>query len=217
MTKEKLLQLYEKFKLERLNTSFINNLKDFSDFEISLILNSKYTDITIELIINNYFKILHKELQEKLINTVNNAKNRTIAKYTATLIENPDVLASGLVEELAKIMCKIQETYQASYVLNVATDKQILKSAVLALNLSEIVSKTIGEQKCFNVAQVATNQNVLINGPSITLTQIVSEASSDCKADLAASIAKNKILLEAETPIVITYILQIKKDQDIWS
>lgn len=210
MTKNKLLELYEKFRLERLNTSFINNLKDFSDHEVYLILNSVYTDITIRLMINKNFKVLYEELKDKLINIVNSAKNRTIAEYTALLIENEDVLASGLVLELSKVISRTQETYQALNTLSVATNKLVLSSDILAINLSEIVSKTIGEQKSFNVTQVATSKDVLTIGPAITLTQIVYETSSNCKADLAASVAKNKTLLEAETPIVITYTLQIK-------
>ena len=210
MTKNKLLELYEKFRLERLNTSFINNLKDFSDHEVYLILNSVYTDITIRLMINKNFKVLYEELKDKLINIVNSAKNRTIAEYTALLIENEDVLASGLVLELSKIISRTQETYQALNTLEVATNKLVLSSDILAIHLSQIVSETIGEQKSFNVTQVATSKDVLTIGPAITLTQIVYETSSNCKADLAASVAKNKTLLEAETPIVITYTLQIK-------
>ena len=209
MTKDKLLKLYEKFQTERLNTSFINNMKNFTDHDIYLILISKYTDITIRLIFNNNFQMLHNELKHKLIDIVNNAKNRTIAEYTAMLIENPNVLASGLVYELAKIISETQETYQALNTLSVATDRIVLSSNVLAINLSEIVSKTIGEQKSFNVAQVATNKDVLLGpAPAITLTQIVSETSSDCKSDLAASIAKNKIL--QESPFITTYTLKIK-------
>lgn len=210
MTKSKLLELYEKFRLERLNTSFINNLKDFSDHEVYLILNSVYTDITIRLMINKDFKVLHQGLKDKLINIVNNAKNRTIAEYTALLIENEDVLASGLVLELSKIISRTQETYQALNTLSVATNKMVLSSDILAIHLSQIVSKTIGEQKSFNVTQVATSKDVLTMGPAITLTQIVYETSSNCKSDLAASVAKNKTLLEAETPVVITYTQQIK-------
>lgn len=217
MTKDMLLKLYEKFQIERLNTAFINNLKNLSNHEIYLILNSTYIEITIRLITNNNFKILHKELQDKLINTVNNAKNKTIAEYTAMLIEDSNVLGSGLVEKLAKIISESQETYQASNTLATATNRNVLSSDILAIHLSEIVSKTIGEQKCFNVVQVATNIDVLTEGPSITLTQIVSEASSNCKADLASSIAKNKILLEASPSSVVKYtreIIQAKTDEE---
>ena len=206
MTKDKLIQLYEKFQSERLNTLFITNFKNLSDYEINLILQSKYIDITISLMYNSKFKILNKEFQEQILNSINSAKNKIIAKYASILLADEIVLGSGLIIEIIKIISSSQEAFQASNAVNVATNKNIL-SASSPLSLIELVSKGKTPDNCFNAMLVATDETVLTYGPAYTLTKLVSEASTKTKSDLAASIAKNKILLK--TPMITTYTQKV--------
>ena len=46
-------------------------MKNFTDHDIYLILISKYTDITIKLMFNKNFQMLHNELKHKLIYEIN--------------------------------------------------------------------------------------------------------------------------------------------------
>lgn len=214
MKKDKLIRLYEKFEQERLNTLFITNLKNLSDHEIDLLLQSKYFDLTAQLMNNKNFKMLNKEYQEQIINFLNSSKNKEIATYASFLIDEQDVIGTGLITEIFKIICSSQESYQASNAINVATNKNVILQDS-PLSLIELVSKTKNSQNCFNAMQVATNELVLINGPVYTLTQLVSEAPTNIKSDLAASVAKNKILLQ--TPMVIVYtkkIVNAKTDEE---
>lgn len=206
MTKDKLIKLYEKFQSERLNTLFITNFKNISDYEINLILQSKYIDITASLMSNNNFKILNKEIREQILNSINSAKNKTIANYASFLLDDEIVLGSGLITEIVKIISSSQETFQASNALNVATNKNIILASS-PLSLIELVSKGKTPDNCFNAMIVATDEAVLTYGPAYTLTKLVSEASTKTKSDLAASIAKNKILLK--TPMITTYTQKV--------
>lgn len=217
MIKNQLLELYEKLRLENINLTSINYLKDISDDELKLIKLSKYKKIVVRVLSNSNFKIVNSELKIKLINIINSAKNEIIADYTALVIENINVLISGLSLELAQIISQTDEEYQASNTLEVAINSNVLSSSNSVNELVQIVSITKGINKSNYITYIATNINILNTNQAVELIKIINKSSSDYKVELVYNLIKHKIPSELPPSKVIEYIksiLDTKSDKD---
>jgi hypothetical protein len=199
MTKQSLLELYELLKSKNINPILISYLKNNSNEDINLIKESKYPDIVIRLLINNNFKIVHKELKYKLINIINNSQNKMIADYTSILIEDINVLMSGLVLELATIISNTEEEYQAINTLEVATNATILSTEQLNLKLIKMISKITNPYKsdCATKLLLTVSKNITVLN---NLTEIIEHIINliDSKTNEEVRIIYNNIITEIE-------------------
>lgn len=213
MTRDKIIQLYERLEKEKIDVRILSDLKYCTNDEIDMILNNNYPLISINLMINNNFKRLSIETKKKILDLLNNVKNLTIANYFFFVVTDIDLIYQGTVIAAATIISQTEKTYQSLNAANILKNENAIASGV-NIELAKIVSETIGEQQCFNVTQVSTSEDVLATGFAVLLTQLVSKSSSNCKADLATSIAKNKTLLEASTELAVAYISKIVNAQN---
>ena len=79
MTKNKLLETYESLKQKGMNIYIINALKEYTDEEIDNILNSKYIEIILNLILSEAFNLLTKKQRLNIINIINNTVANTLS------------------------------------------------------------------------------------------------------------------------------------------
>ena len=71
MTKEKLLEFYNKIKEHGMDVSVVRQLRKCTDKQLDIIMNSSYPRVMINIIINYEFGLLNINDQEEIIDIVN--------------------------------------------------------------------------------------------------------------------------------------------------
>jgi len=211
MTKDKLLELYERLKQNQLDVTMINKLKDYTDEEIDIILNSPHIDLILYTIGHNNFKLLHKEQRKQLLEIVSKTKTRQSAKFAYYLITIKDVVISGKIIELSKIISE-SSGYEQADIAYSAVQSLTLLTNKNCLEIIKLLCQIKSEKIASIVSIIVTDEGVLSNKNCLQLIKLVSECDEEYKADLSACIAKNKILLE--TNKAISYIRRIRQSKD---
>lgn len=211
MTRNKLLELYQKLLEEGINVGDLKPLRTYKDEDIDIILNSKYPSVMINIIPNYEFKLLNSEQRSEIINLINNAKNKDIATAIYNIVRSKTVLSSGLTYELVKIICNSKES-SAKYAVNTALNVNVLLNKN-ALELVRIVGSSNEEYQASSAADVATNIEVLMSGNAVELTKIASLTEGEEQSLLVNSIAKNRDVISSGLSIKLTNLgSKVKSD-----
>lgn len=190
MTKNKLLELYNKFKEKELCVSLIRQLRNCTDKEIDIITNHKYPLIMIEVILNNEFKLLSIDKQDEIINMINNAKNEEIAKCIFYIVRSGIILSSGLTIDIIKIILE-SNTKAVSYVTETALSNSVLVNPHV-LELLTIIGSSKKAYQASCAANIAKNLGILSSEYLIELTKIASQTEGVEQCSLVEIIVQNR-------------------------
>ena len=193
MTKEKLLQLYIKYKDEQKNVKDIKVLRKYNDEDINIILNSKYPFVMQEIIINHEFKILKENEKKEIIDIINNAKDEIIAQNISRIIKSKAILSSGLLITLAKKISNC-ETESVSYATDVALNLEVLLNKN-GLKLIEIVGSSKTKGQAISSSLIAKDTYVLMNEESVELTKLASITDGEEQRRIIHHISTNREVL----------------------
>ena len=189
-----------------MNIYIINALKEYTDEEIDNILNSKYIEIILNLILSEAFNLLTKKQRLNIINIINNTKTFEIASSIYYLLWDESAVTSGKIVELSKIISESIGQEQSYFAYISATYSGVLMNE----NCLEIV-KTISKTQKGKIAEIlsilAGDTNLSLNENYLELIKLVATSDSEKKADLSTSLAKNKHLLNANR--VLYYVNKI--------
>ena len=211
MTKDKLLELYNKFKDEEINVSSIRQLRNCTDKDIDYILNSFYPEVMISIITNHTFKLLSLKEQEEIEKLVNNAKTEKIAFEISRVVASGTILSSGLTTKIAKIVNE-SSTKIVSYIVDTA----LVNSILVNPNVLEIL-KIIGSSKkaiqAKTCLEISKNLDVLLNKNAVEIIRITSQIERESQSELFISLAKNKDVLSSNLTIKLM-LLASKLDDE---
>ena len=213
MTKEKLLEFYNKIKELGMNVSVIRQLRKCSDRELDIVMNSRYPKVMINTIINYEFGLLSIREQEEIIDSINHAKTEEIANGIYRVASSRIILSSRLTTKITKI---INESYtrNALYVIELA----LTNSVLINPNSLEIM-KIIGlSEKKFQArisSDIAKSIEVLSREDALEIIEYASKTEDENKSKLINAIAKNREVLSSNMLIkIITLVNKMKLDKN---
>ena len=213
MTKDKILELYNKFKEEELDVSAIRSLRNCTDKDIDYILNSFYPEVMLSIVTNHTFKLLSLKEQEEISKLINDAKTEKIAFEIARIVSSGIILSSGLTTKIAKIINE-STTKIASYV----ADASLANSILINPNSLEIL-KIIGSSKkpiqAKTCLEISKNLDVLLKKNVVEIIRITSQIERETQSELFISLAKNKDVLSANLTIKLMLLASKLDDEQI--
>lgn len=213
MTKDKLLELYNKFKEEELDVSAIRSLRKCTDKDIDYILNSFYPEVMLSIVTNHTFKLLSLKEQEEISELINDAKTEKIAFEIARVVSYGIILSSGLTTKIARIINE-STTKVVSYV----ADASLANSILINPNSLEIL-KIIGSSKkpiqAKTCLEISKNLDVLLNKNAVEIIRITSQIEKETQSELFISLAKNKDVLSANLTIKLMLLASKLDDEQI--
>lgn len=195
MTKEKLLELYEKYKTENKNVNDIKLLRNYKDEDINVILNSKYPFVMKEIILTDGFKMLKENEKKEIIDIINNVKEEIIAQNIYRIINSKPIISSDLFITIAKIISNCTPI-SVSYTTNLALNFEVLLNKN-GLKLIEIVGSSKTTIGAINSSLIAKNSTVLMNQESIELTKLASETDDEIQSKIVHHISTNRDILSS--------------------
>ena len=182
MTKRKLLELCSKLRKNEISKEEILKLKDLSDEEIDIVLKSKDKSYTIELISNNNFRELPKDIQQQLINILNSCEDiYGKAIYIIKVATNKNAISSGKVLELVRIISESQTILQAHKASLIACDFIAISTGEIE-EITKIISKYRYEEQLEIAYQVAKNIHIAKSGRTLEVLKLISNAKDKREA-----------------------------------
>ena len=213
MTKDKLLELYNKFIDEEIEVFAIRTLRNCTDKDIDYILNSFYPEVMMSIVTNHTFKLLSLKEQEEISELINDAKTEKIAFEIARVVSSGIILSSGLTIKIAKIINE-STTKIASYV----ADASLANSILINPNSLEIL-KIIGSSKkpiqAKTCLEISKNLDVLSNKNVVEIIRITSQIERELQSELFISLAKNKDILSSNLTIKLMLLASKLDDEQI--
>ena len=213
MKKDKLLELYQKFKNEKRWIQQIRQLRNYKDGDIEIILNSKYPYVMSEIILNYEFKILNENQQNEIIKSINNAKNEEVAECIYLIVRSGTILSSGKTVEISNIICNSEE-------VSVIYAKEIALSNTVILNkdgleLIKIVGKSKKKEQALTSKLIAQDLNVLVSGNAIELTKLASLTEGEEQRRAVLHISTNRDVISSDVAIKLANLASKIKTDDI--
>ena len=213
MTKDKLLELYNKFIDEEIEVFAIRTLRNCTDKDIDYILNSFYPEVMMSIVTNRTFKLLSLKEQEEICELINDSKTEKVAFEIARVVSSGIILSSGLTTEIAKIINE-STTKIASYV----ADASLANSILINPNSLEIL-KIIGSSKkpiqAKTCLETSKNLDVLSNKNVVEIIRITSQIERESQSELFISLAKNKDVLSSNLTIKLMLLASKLDDEQI--
>lgn len=213
MTKDKLLKLYNKFKDEEIDISVIRKLRNCTNKDIDIILNSFYPEIMIDIIICYEFKLLNSKDQEEIIELVNNAKTEKIAYEISRIISSGIILSSGLTTKIAKIINE-STIVSAPYIAALSLTNSVLINPK-SLEIMKIIGSSNKEYQAKIALDILKNIEVILNENVLEIIKIVSEIEKESHSELYVSIAKNREVLAANLTVKLMILASKLDDEQI--
>ena len=213
MTKDKLLELYNKFKEEKLDTSAIRLLRNCTDKDIDYILNSFYPEAMMSIVTNHTFKLLTIEEQKELSKIVNDANTEKIALEISRVVGSGIILSSGLTTKIARIINE-STTKVVSYVADASLASSILinPNSLEILKIIASSKKPIQAKTCLEISK---NLDVLSNKNVVEIIRITSQIERESQSELFISLAKNKDVLSSNLTIKLMLLSSKLDDEQI--
>lgn len=202
MTIEKLLEFYNQLKNSEMNVSVLRKLRKCSTKEIELIMNNKYPQVIMDLVINYEFKLLKEKEQETIVNIINNAKNEKIAVGIYQITISSIILSSGLTTKIANIISESNEN-TASCVIDLALHPRFLINPN-ALEIMKIVGASEHEYQAKAIASVTQANELLLHKDALTIIKLISETKYESRCNLMAAIAKNRAVLSTDLVVKLS-------------
>lgn len=176
MTKHKLLDLCAKLRNKEITVEEISKLKELTDSEIDIALNSKNKIAIIELMTNRNFRTLSPEIKQQLINIVNDC-NDAYGKvvHIINVATNEIAIASNQIIELVKVISEakgIVQSYKASLVacnFNAIASGQVVE-------LVRILSQCEHEDQLEVAYHAAINPYIIRSGQVTRIVRLISKA-----------------------------------------
>ena len=132
MTKEKLLELYKKLKQNEINAEFIEKLKYLKDEEIDIFLKSTNKKEVLELMKNENFNKLSKNIKQELISIINNCYALSgKLQHILNVATNKIAISSNQIVEICTSLSKAKGIFQTH------------KASLVACNLSSVASNQV--------------------------------------------------------------------------
>lgn len=152
MTEIKLIQLISKVEKKEIEIYDVIKLKDFTDEEIDLILQTKHKKEIMELMNNTDFRSQPLEIQQKIIEIIDNYESTTDSLYYATKIaKDKNVINSGYIEEIIEIIIQLKE-FEKIYII-----ERIIKNPIAITNkdIMKIIKMIANSSKNENILRIA--------------------------------------------------------------
>lgn len=213
MTKDKLLKLYNKFKDEEIDISVIRKLRNCTNKDIDIILNSFYPEIMIDIIICYEFKLLNSKVQEEIIELVNNAKTEKIAYEISRIISSGIILSSGLTTKIARIINE-STIVSAPYIADLSLTNSVLINPK-SLEIMKIIGSSNKEYQAKIALDILKNIEVILNENVLEIIKIASEIEKESHSELYVSIAKNREVLAANLTVKLMILASKLDDEQI--
>ena len=144
MTEIKLMQLLSKVEKNEIEIYDVIKLKDLTDEEIDLILQTKHKKEIIELIKNTDFRNQPIEMQKKIIEIIDNSDSTEDSLYYATKIAiDKSIINSGYIEDIIEIIIKLKDLEKIYIITRIVenpiaiTNKDIIKIIKMIANSSQ--------------------------------------------------------------------------------
>lgn len=210
--KDKLLELYQKFKKEDIWIQQIRKLRNCKDEEIDIVLNSKYSYIMSEIIIDAQFNLLKENQKQEIIEMVNNAKSQEVAECIYHIVRSGLILSSGKTIELSKIIYNSEEV-SAQYAKNVALSSSVLVNKD-GIDLIKKIASLKTKEQAITSKLIAQNLDTLTSGYILELIKIISTTNDIEQLRTIHHISTNKNILSSEVVIKLAQLAsQIKSDE----
>ena len=213
MTKDKLLELYNKFKDEEIDISIIRKLRNCSDKDIDIILDSFYPEIMMNIVTNYEFKLLNIKDQEEIIELVNNAQTEEIAYEISRIVSSGIVLSSGLTTKIVRIINE-STIESASYVADISLTNSVLINPN-SLEIMKIIGSLNKEYQAKISLDISKNIDVLLNKNALEIIKMASKIEKESHSELYISIAKNREILAANLTIKLMILASKLDDEQI--
>ena len=213
MTKDKLLEFYNKIKALGISVSVVRQLRKCSDRELDVIINSRYPKVMINTIINYEFGLLKQKEQEENIDIINQAKTEEIAHGIYRVVASSITLSSGLVTEIANIIN--ESTLESSrYITDLALTQRFIINPN-SLSIMKIIGSSEKEYQARISSDIAKSIEVLLHRDVLEIIEITSKIEDENKSDLVNAIAKNRELLSSNMVIkIIKLVNKIELDKN---
>lgn len=213
MTKDKLLELYNKFKDEEINVSTIRQLRNCTNQDIDYILNSFYPEVMISIITNHTFKLLSLKEQEEISELINDAKTEKIAFEVSRAVCSGIILSSGLTTKIARIINE-STTKVVSYVVDTALANSVLVNPN-SLEILKIIGSSKKPIQAKTCLEISKNLDVLSNKNVVEIIRITSQIERESQSELFISLAKNKDILSSNLTIKLMLLASKLDDEQI--
>ena len=213
MTKEKILEFYNKAIQEGIPISKIRYFRNYRDSEIELILNSKYPKVMMDLILDYQFKLLTKNEQEQTVHYINDAKNEQHAIGIYDIVSTGLILSSGLATKILEVLDKA--TIEAiPSIISLALNYLFLMNPK-AFEIMRIIGESTQEYSILCATDIAKNLESLIHPEILEIIKIASTTEGEEQCKLVNSMAKNRDVLSFDLAVeLITLASKIKKDKE---
>lgn len=212
MKKDKLLELYKKFRKEDIWIQQIRKLRNCKDEEIDIVLNSKYSYIMSEIIIDNQFNLLKENQKQEIIEIVNSAKSQETAECIYHIVRSGLILSSGKTIELSKIICNSEEV-STQHAKDVALSSSVLVNKD-GIDLIKKIASLKTKEQAITSKLIAQNLDTLTSGYILELIKIISTTNGIEQLRTIHHIATNKDILSSEIVIKLAQLAsQIKSDE----
>ena len=212
MTKEKLLEFYNRIKQEEIAISTLRQFRNCNDSEIDLILNSKYPKVMMDIVLNYQFKLLSKNEREQIIKYINNAKCEQYAQGMYDIVSSGMVLSSGLTIKILDILDN-SSIEALSSILSLALNNVFLLNPN-SLEIMKIIGESTQEYSVVYATDIARNLESLIHPEIIEIIKIASKTEGEDQSKLVNSMAKNRDILAFDLSVeLIKLASKARKDK----
>lgn len=205
MTKNKLLELYQKLLDQNLPINLIKKLKDHSDNEIDIILNSKHTEQTIYTIMSDHFNRLDNDTKKELINLANNASSKLKGEFILCLSRDKNI-PSEYVLEVSKSINQTINNNIASSTYNIAINQDVIANEKY-LEIIKLLSESQNEMNISWVRYLIRSQAVLASGLMLDIVKIILGAEKEYQAKSVVEVAINENVISSGKVIELATIM----------
>ena len=184
MTISKLLELMIKVEEKQIDIWDVDELKDYTDEEIDLIISSK-NKREVKLLLNNKeFRNQSKEVQKEIIEIIGNTNvNNNILYYVVNVATNKNTINSGYLKEIIDILIKIENEDKISLVSNIVKDQIAIKHKDILIMIQMIIDSSLDKNILKYAEMLIKNQFVYRTGNILEKLKSILTVKTEEEAD----------------------------------
>lgn len=237
MTKNKLFELIRKTQKKELTIEDIISLKELSDEDIDIVLNNKNKSEFISLLKNENFKMLPKEEREEILLTLTMLRESSVfVSFIIKAATNKNIIDSGNLLEIVKMILKSKGLYQANYILSIASNTNCIASGKVIDLCRQIYNHNCNNEILEIAFFAAKDTHILRSGEVVEVVKEILSVSSKKtalkiyykyvnefqKITLLDAMRKDAVewadfwtYFSEEPELAVTLLMQIKSSEEI--
>lgn len=177
MTNSKLIELLIKYQKREITGEDIFSLKDLTDEEIEIVLNTNHKNETIQLLTNENFKKLPGETKTEIIQLLSNIKEGSMyLTFIVRIATNKNIIEYGNVLEIINIIKKARSPIQIETIIQIASNKNVISSDKVVEICQLFTRREKDKEKLKIAAFAATDIHIIRSGNVLNVVKKIISA-----------------------------------------